>query len=250
MLDAQHGPAGLVVSKLVETGRSQNGPDQSQNGASELQLKDNVVEFDNELFWVTQCEVSSHNVQGGIKYTAALEGFSSSRRELQCASDFHGHYGVQQLRVHIFAGDYLNRYRCASELLLGLALTDTDLEKAVLNPQRRIAGTYSLGGGLRDDLMPINPDQRKAVLGLSKRLEIIHGPPGTGKSTTIFHMLSSRLPVKPCAAIVTCVTNQAIDAVSEKLAQTHDCRGGLRILVLGNPERVGQTAGQYTLENL
>eukprot|EP00439_Symbiodinium_sp_Y106_P084936 s1736_g27.t1 len=98
--------------------------------------------------------------------------------------------------------------------------------------------------------MPINSDQRSAVHGLSSRLEVIHGPPGTGKSTTIFHMLRSRLPSMDCAAIVTCVTNQAIDAVVEKLAQTHDSLGGLRILVLGNPDRVGRTAGQYTLDNL
>lgn len=42
----------------------------------------------------------------------------------------------------------------------------------------------------------MNPceDQERAVKSLSSRVELIHGPPGTGKSTTIFHVLSARMP--------------------------------------------------------
>ena len=244
-LDAKQTLKGVAVTRVQL--ESQNGSDPSQSGA-DLQLKDNVVGVDGELFWVTKCEVSSVQILGGTKHMAELEGFSSSGSQLH---EVHFPYGQEkQLRVHIFAGDYLNRYRCAHELLLGMGLTDPELERAVLNPRCRGVGTYRPAGQIREDLMPINSDQRSAVYGLSSRLEIVHGPPGTGKSTTIFHMLSSRLPSTPCAAIVTCVTNQAIDAVVEKLGQTHDCPGGLRILVLGNPDRVGRTAGQYTLDNL
>ncbi|CAE7240689.1 Upf1 [Symbiodinium microadriaticum] len=250
LLDARPSQAGLLVTKLMS---GQEG-DLQASGAADLQLKDNVVEFDDELFWVTKCEVSSAQVPGGTKYTAELEGFSASGRELRYPADFPSHSDlILKLRAHIFAGDYMNRYRCARELLNGVGLTDPQLEKAVLRPWRQVPGTYTRPGALREDLMPINSDQRSAVHGLSSRLEVIHGPPGTGKSTTIFHMLSSRLPsmdAAATAAIVTCVTNQAIDAVVEKLAQTHDAAGGLRILVLGNPDRVGRTAGQYTLENL
>jgi predicted ATPase with chaperone activity len=43
------------------------------------------------------------------------------------------------------------------------------------------------------DVVPINEGQRAAVEALLGGLNIIHGPPGTGKSTTIFHMIESRV---------------------------------------------------------
>ena len=43
------------------------------------------------------------------------------------------------------------------------------------------------------DVVPINEGQRAAVEALRGGLNIIHGPPGTGKSTTIFHMIESRV---------------------------------------------------------
>jgi len=47
--------------------------------------------------------------------------------------------------------------------------------------------------------VPINAGQQAAVEGLRGGLGIIHGPPGTGKSTTIFHIIESR--VKPQAQV-------------------------------------------------
>lgn len=44
--------------------------------------------------------------------------------------------------------------------------------------------------------MPLNDGQRKAVEGLGPGLSIIHGPPGTGKSTTIFHIIEGRVQPK------------------------------------------------------
>ena len=84
VLDARPAQAGLLVTKLIN---GQDG-DLRASGAADLQLKDYVVEFDEELFWVTKCEVSSAQVPGGTKYTAELEGFSSSGRELRYPEDF------------------------------------------------------------------------------------------------------------------------------------------------------------------
>lgn len=44
--------------------------------------------------------------------------------------------------------------------------------------------------------VPVNAGQRAAVAGLSGGLGIIHGPPGTGKSTTIFHIVEGRVQPK------------------------------------------------------
>ena len=234
LLHCKQGAGGLVVFR-----------DQETLGA-DLQLKDNVVELNHVLFWVTKCEVQEVMRNGVTQHEATLEGFALSGQQLETVLDL-----VQQslrLKVRLFAGDYLVRYRCAQELELQYPAALT-LEKMVLNPTRRDPGTYADCRPFQCDLMSINDDQARAVRGLKSRVEIIHGPPGTGKSTTIFHVLSARLPVG-AAAVVTCVTNQAIDAVAEKLSKAHEQGHLLRILVLGNPNRVGVTAGKYTLDPL
>lgn len=234
LLHCKQSGQGLVVFRDQETLEA------------DLQLKDNVVELNHVLFWVTKCEVQEVMRNGGTQHEATLEGFALSGQKLETVLDL-----VQQslrLKVRLFAGDYLVRYRCAQELELQCPAALT-LEKMVLNPTRRDPGTYAQCKPFQCDLMSINDDQARAVRGLKSRVEIIHGPPGTGKSTTIFHVLSARLPVG-AAAVVTCVTNQAIDAVAEKLSKAHEHGHLLRILVLGNPNRVGVTAGKYTLDPL
>lgn len=216
--------------------------------AAELQLKDNVVSLNGRagtLFWVSKCDAAEING----KMQATIEGWSLTNGRLEATPDIFGE--ELTLHVHLFCGDYANRYRCSAELCDG-ASRHVDLERAVLDPRSPSPGTYVSTGfphRFRTDLMSINDEQRRAVSGLRNRVEVIHGPPGTGKSTTIFHVLSARLP-RGALAVVTCVTNQAIDAVAEKLAQTHDSDGGLRLLVLGNPGRVGSNAAKYTMEKL
>ena len=214
---------------------------------ADLQLKNNVMELNDVLFWVTECEVQEVTRNGVTQHEATLEGFALSGQQLETVL-----LGLVEqkgrLKVRLFAGDYLVRYRCAQELELQYPAALT-LEKMVLNPTRRDPGTYAECKPFQCDLMNINDDQARAVRGLKSRVEIIHGPPGTGKSTTIFHVLCARLPAG-AAAVVTCVTNQAIDAVAEKLSKAHEKGHLLRILVLGNPNRVGVTAGKYTLDAL
>ena len=229
-----------AFNKLVvfqETGTSDEVPD--------LQLKNNVVQLYGALFWITECEVKDPVQKGRyVLHAAEVEGVSVSDGPLQSRLD--AHFEAQRLKVRLFAGDYLARYRCAAQLEIELP-PEPMLERMVLNPTDQVPCTYSRGA-FDDSLMPINADQRRAVQGLRHRVEIIHGPPGTGKSTTIFHLLSACLP-QDAAAVVTCVTNQAINAVAEKLQKAHE-GGSLKILVLGNPNRVGYTAGKYTLDSL
>ncbi len=65
-----------------------------------------------------------------------------------------------------------------------------------------------------------------------------------GKSTTIFHIIQSRLPAGT-VALVTCVQNKAVDSLAEKLASTvHNCP----FFVVGNAKNLGLTAAEYTLD--
>ncbi len=56
-------------------------------------------------------------------------------------------------------------------------------------------------------MVPVNEGQLQAVTGLQGGLNMIHGPPGTGKSTTIFHIIDARVQkgkqvVGLCAAVI------------------------------------------------
>eukprot|EP00930_Biecheleria_cincta_P042466 TRINITY_DN29221_c0_g1_i1.p1 TRINITY_DN29221_c0_g1~~TRINITY_DN29221_c0_g1_i1.p1 ORF type:complete len:1004 (+),score=191.84 TRINITY_DN29221_c0_g1_i1:43-3054(+) len=218
-------------------------------------LKDNVVMVGSggpvgKLFWITDCEAEELRSASGdtSRICVELKGFAA---ESGCALEHQGHL---TLKLLLFAGDFASRYKAATEVLTYGAGTP-ELERALLNPGQPVDGTYSnctrksLAARLHTKVMPINEDQLAAIHGLKHRTEVIHGPPGTGKSTTIFHALTAHLP-KAAAAIVTCVCNQAVDAVAEKLHDVQDTavRGALPMLVLGNPKRVGRTAAQHTLD--
>jgi superfamily I DNA/RNA helicase len=93
---------------------------------------------------------------------------------------------------------------------------------------------------LQGSAIPLNESQMDAVVNLEPGLDIIHGPPGTGKSTTIWHIINSRLaPKSQC--LVTCTRNQAIDAVVNKVAS-------FGVLVFGRDDRLGSQSRQFTLK--
>ena len=94
------------------------------------------------------------------------------------------------------------------------------------------------------DAVASNALQRQGVLGLTYTVEGIQGPPGTGKSSTIFHIVNSAMPAG-MVAIVTCVQNRAVDALACKFRSSDD----IVFLVLGSPDRLGDTAKQYALES-
>jgi hypothetical protein len=80
-------------------------------------------------------------------------------------------------------------------------------------------------------------------LGLAYTVEGIQGPPGTGKSSTIFHIVNSAMPAG-MVAIITCVQNRAVDALACKFQHSD-----IVFLVLGSPDRLGDTAKQFSLES-
>ena len=68
----------------------------------------------------------------------------------------------------------------------------------------------------------------------------MHATTPSGKSTTIWHLINSRVtPDNKC--LVTCSRNQAVNAVVEKVA-SFGC------LVFGREARLGSLAKEYTLE--
>lgn len=99
---------------------------------------------------------------------------------------------------------------------------------------------------LRDELsLPgLNPAQQQAVRMVlaAEDVALVHGPPGTGKTTTLVQAI--RLVVKEeKQVLVTAPSNAAVDLLTERLAAE-----GLRVLRIGNPARVSEQMQQHTLE--
>ena len=90
----------------------------------------------------------------------------------------------------------------------------------------------------------LNPSQNDAVnlIRVAEDLAIIHGPPGTGKTTTLVKAIAETLKnekqVMVCAA-----SNMATDLLTEKIAQQ-----GIRVLRLGHPARVSEEVLQHCLD--
>lgn len=90
----------------------------------------------------------------------------------------------------------------------------------------------------------LNASQEKAVNEVlwAKDVAVVHGPPGTGKTTTlveaIFETLRRESQVLVCAQ-----SNMAVDWISEKLVDR-----GINVLRIGNPTRVNDKMLSFTYE--
>ena len=94
------------------------------------------------------------------------------------------------------------------------------------------------------DLTELNTSQREAVreiLGAS-HLSLIHGPPGTGKTTTLIAAVE-KLVLREDTVLFCAPSNSAADLVTLRLAEK-----GIRVVRTGNISRVEDDVMQHTLE--
>ena len=76
----------------------------------------------------------------------------------------------------------------------------------------------------------------------AKDVAIIHGPPGTGKTTTLVHAILETVR-RERRVLVCAPSNTAVDLLTEKLAER-----GVNVIRLGNPSRVSDLLLQHTLD--
>jgi hypothetical protein len=97
----------------------------------------------------------------------------------------------------------------------------------------------------------LNPSQVEAVehaLG-SPHCALIHGPPGTGKTSTVIELilqyvkLGSRL-------LVCCGSNTAVDTILQRLAHNALMNKAVRCVRLGHPARINKSILSYCLDSL
>jgi len=98
-----------------------------------------------------------------------------------------------------------------------------------------------------DDLFypsPLNPSQLAAVRHVmaAQDVAIIHGPPGTGKTTTLVQAILETIR-RERRVLVCAPSNTAVDLLTEKLAER-----GVNVIRMGNPSRVSDLLLEHTLD--
>lgn len=90
----------------------------------------------------------------------------------------------------------------------------------------------------------LNPTQERAVNEVlwAKDVEVVHGPPGTGKTTTLVEAINETL-MRESQVLVCAQSNMAVDWICEKLVDR-----GINVLRIGNPTRVNDKMLGFTYE--
>lgn len=90
----------------------------------------------------------------------------------------------------------------------------------------------------------LNTSQTNAIRNIAsaKDVAIIHGPPGTGKTTTLVASIIETLKEEE-QVLVCAPSNTAVDLLTEKIAEK-----GISVLRIGNPARVTDTILNHTLD--
>lgn len=78
----------------------------------------------------------------------------------------------------------------------------------------------------------------------AQELAIVHGPPGTGKTTTLVQAIKALYKQNGKQLLVVAPSNTAVDLLTEKLADE-----GLNVLRVGNPARVSDKLMSFTLDS-
>ena len=91
----------------------------------------------------------------------------------------------------------------------------------------------------------LNESQNRAVSKIlnGNELAIVHGPPGTGKTTTLVAAITKLAREKNEKILVVAPSNAAVDLLSEKLFEA-----GLNVMRVGNPVRVSENLSALTLD--
>ena len=90
----------------------------------------------------------------------------------------------------------------------------------------------------------LNAAQQSAVNKVlcAKDVAVVHGPPGTGKTTTLVEAIAETLRREP-QVLVCAQSNMAVDWICERLVDR-----GVHVLRLGNPSRVNDKMLSFTYE--
>lgn len=136
-------------------------------------------------------------------------------------------------------GDKLHQYSSLLYIERNLNKYDNIL-KSIINVNNYDDGIYENNTYISNIM---NSGQMNAIMSISNNLEIIHGPPGTGKSTTIIELIKMKIP-KSHKILCTAVQNRAIETIVLKLIKNN-----MSFTVIGNEKRLKEYSKKYLLYN-
>ena len=151
----------------------------------------------------------------------------------------------RMLRLDLFVNDVT--FQRMLQALVVLATRDERLRRwrNILfgKEQLRFATT---AGPIDLQMGPLNESQKLAVLNClrAQDLFLVHGPPGTGKTTTLAEVVAQHV-ARGQKVLTTAASNIAVDNMVEFLAQ-----GGLNVVRIGHPARVTPHLREHTLDGL
>lgn len=103
----------------------------------------------------------------------------------------------------------------------------------------------------RDDISPfyspkLNEVQQQSLNKIlaAREIAIVHGPPGTGKTTTLVQAIKALVKQDGKKILVVAPSNTAVDLLAEKLSDE-----GLNVIRVGNPARVSEKLLSLTLDS-
>lgn len=198
----------------------------------------------------------AHSLQTGRK----AELFSNHEKDEQGIKGIIQHASGNRLRITLFTDELpdWSRHgklgiRClfdddsydAMELALKTAGQEENKHRLIPVLTGKQAPTFN-SGQEPITLPTLNSSQNEAVNKIlaANELAIIHGPPGTGKTTTLVAAIQQlvRVASKPILAIAP--SNIAIDLLCERLHIQ-----GVNVVRIGNPVRVSDELQQLTLDH-
>jgi len=91
----------------------------------------------------------------------------------------------------------------------------------------------------------LNPSQNKAIAHIlgENPLSLLHGPPGTGKTTTLIYAVQELLKQRPQQLLIVAPSNTAVDVLTERLDAV-----GVSVVRIGNPVKVSDHLQELTLD--
>lgn len=151
--------------------------------------------------------------------------------------DFCVNVETVNILCHKYVGNYLHQ-------LSSLFYIDSKPEyrtiiKPFLDANAYIDGDYYIKDVIESE--NCNETQALAITNLKSNVELIHGPPGTGKSTTIINIINLAIP-ESHNILCTAIQNQAIESIVIKLENSN-----INFVVVGEDDRLKETSRKYTL---